>query len=102
MNETTLQVTSHLSTNLTFSSYLTDFETRSELAARQNLESAMQMAGTKFISHTDPEIRATVKPEQLNPVCDLGLVELLLRGRLIKYDAASQHRIVESLVDTER
>ena len=84
MNETALQVTTHLSTNLTLASYLTDFETRSEHAARQNLENALQLAGSELDSYTNPEVRAMVKLEQLKLIGDLGLAELLLRGKLIK------------------
>jgi len=84
MNETALQVTTPLSTNLILASYLTDFETRSEQAARQNLENALELAGTALDSYTDPEVRAMVKLEQLKLIGDLSLAELLLRGKLIK------------------
>lgn len=84
MNENALQLNIHLSTNLTLANHLSVFETRSEQAARQNLENAVQLAGAALDDYTDPEIRAMVKLEQLKLIGDLGLAELLLRGKLIK------------------
>lgn len=84
MNETALQLNTHLSTNITLANYLTDFETRSEQAARQNLENSLLLTGSNIDSFTHPEIRAMVKLEQLKLIGNLGLVELLLRGKLIK------------------
>jgi hypothetical protein len=84
MNENTLQVNSQLSTNLTLAHYLVDFETRSEQAARQNLETVLTQSGAGLGTYTDPEIRAMVKLEQLKLIGDLGLAEILLRGKIIK------------------
>ncbi len=84
MSDTAIQINASFSTSLTLSSYLSDFEIRSEQAARLNLETAMSTGGVEQGAYTDPEIRAMVKLEQLKLIGDLSLAELLLRGKIIK------------------
>jgi hypothetical protein len=84
MSETALQINSPLSTSLSLSTYLFDFESQSERAARQNLEAAMSTAGLDQTTYTEPEIYAMVKLEQLKLIGDLSLAEVLLRGKIIK------------------
>ena len=83
MQEIAIQI-HPLSTSSSLSNYLSDFEVRSEQAARQNLEAALITSGGDIESYTVPEIRAMVKLEQLKLVGDLSLAEVLLRGKIIK------------------
>jgi hypothetical protein len=84
MNTDTALSVDRYSSNNTLANYLSDFETRSEQAARQNLETAMFAAGMDPDAYTDPERRAIVKLEQLKLIGDLSLAEVLLRGKIIK------------------
>ena len=72
------------STNAVLGNYLINFEQQSERAARQNLEAALSAAGTSPEAYTGPEIRAMIKLEQLKLIGDLGLAEVLLRGKIIR------------------
>lgn len=72
------------STNPVLGNYLIGFEQQSERAARQNLEAALNAAGASIDAYTGPEIRSMVKLEQLKLIGDLGLAEVLLRGKIIQ------------------
>jgi hypothetical protein len=72
------------SSNAMLANSLTNFEVQSERAARQNLEAALTAIGSSPDAYTGPEIRAMVKLEQLKLIGDLGLAEVLLRGKLIQ------------------
>jgi hypothetical protein len=84
MNTDTALSADRYSSNNALANYLVNFETRSEQAARQNLETAMSAAGMAPDAYTDPERRAIVKLEQLKLIGDLSLAEVLLRGKIIK------------------
>lgn len=71
------------SSNPVLGNRLLDFETDSERAARQNLETALATAGSSADAYTGPEIRAMIKLEQLKLIGDLGFAEVLLRGKII-------------------
>jgi len=82
MNQTMLTLPA--SSNAMMANSLERFEEQSERAARQNLDMALTAAGASPEAYTQPEIRAMIKLEQLKLIGDLGLAEVLLRGKIIQ------------------
>jgi len=72
------------SSNALMANYLSHFEGQAERAARQNLQIAIDAAGINLGTYTQPELRAIIKLEQLKLIGDLGLAEVLLRGKIIR------------------
>lgn len=71
------------SSNMMMATCLSRFDEQSERAARQNLQAALEVAGMLQDAYTQQELRAMVKLEQLKLIGDLGLAEILLRGKII-------------------
>ena len=82
MNQTSMSL--QASSNVTMANYLSRFEVQAERAAHQNLQTVFESAGINHNSFTQPELRAIIKLEQLKLIGDLGLAEVLLRGKIIK------------------
>jgi hypothetical protein len=77
-------LTIQASSNTMIADYLFRFEAESEQAAAHNLQNALEIAGVDLEAYTQPERRAMIKMEQLKLIGDLGLAEVLLRGKLIQ------------------
>jgi hypothetical protein len=82
MHDTALTI--QASSNTMIADYLYRFEAQAEQAAAHNLQNALENAGIDLDAYTQPERRAMVKLEQLKLIGDLGLAEVLLRGKLIQ------------------
>lgn len=82
MNQTTMSI--QASSNGMMANYLSRFEIQAERAARQNLQTALESGGIDQGAYTQPELRAIIKLEQLKLIGDLGLAEVLLRGKIIR------------------
>ncbi|HQA29639.1 MAG TPA: hypothetical protein PLA02_10550 [Brevefilum fermentans] len=80
----TSAITIQASSNVMIADYLFKFEAQSEQAATHNLQNALENSGVDLDTYTQPELKAMIKLEQLKLIGDLGLAEVLLRGKLIQ------------------
>lgn len=82
MHDTDMSI--QASSNSMIADYLFRFESQAEQAATHNLQNLLDNTGVALDAYTQPERRAMVKLEQLKLIGDLGLAEVLLRGKLIQ------------------